>query len=286
MEVETISRYLEHMKDANESSLPPMGEAPEIVFVTDGPVPDSVHDQATKMIHALAERAQRPVIFSRVKILVDTDRPRDERAIVQVVMDVSGELIRAQVSAPTPADALNTLTDRMERRLRKLAERRRDKRRRHPATPEGTWRSGDLPTARPDFYERPREERRVVRRKSFAPDVMVSVTEAIYDLDVLDHRFFLFTDAADGEMSIVYEEDDKVVLRRLSGGLPGDDSSDVADMVNSTPAPELAVEEASDWLDATDAEFVFFRNKDTGEANVLYRRYDGHYGLVEPKMAG
>lgn len=273
------------MKDSNESNLQPAGETPEIVFVTDGPVQDSAHDQATKMIHALSDRAQRPVIFTRVKILVDMDRPSDERAVIQVVMDVSGELIRAQVSAPTPADALNTLSDRMERRLRKLAERLRDTRRRPPATPEGTWRSGDLPTARPDFYERPREDRRVVRRKTFAPDAMISVAEAIYDLDVLDHRFFLFTDAADGKMSVVYEEGDKVMLRRLSGGSPESDSSDVADMVNPTPAPELAIEEASDWLDATDEEFVFFRNKDTGDANVLYRRYDGHYGLVEPKVA-
>ncbi len=273
------------MESDDQSNVQPAGETPEIVFVTDGPVSQSAHEQATKMVHSLSDRAQRPVIFSRVKILVDMDRPPDERTVVQVVMDVSGELIRAQVSAPTPADALNTLSDRMERRLRKLAERRRDTRRRPPATPEGTWRSGDLPTARPDFYERPREDRRVVRRKTFAPDAMVSVAEAIYDLDVLDHRFFLFTDAADGEMSIVYEEGDKVMLRRLSGGTPENDSSNIADMVNPTPAPDLAIEEASEWLDATDEEFVFFRNKDTGEANVLYRRYDGHYGLVEPKVA-
>lgn len=274
------------MKSDHESNVQPAGDTPEIVFVTDGPVSDSVHDQATKMIHALSDKAQRPVIFARVKIAVDTDRPPDERAVVQVVMDVSGELIRAQVSAPTPADALNTLSDRMQRRLRKLAERRRDTRRRPPSTPEGTWRSGDLPTARPGFYERPREERRVVKRKTFAPDAMVSVAEAIYDLDVLDHRFFLFMNATDGEMSIVYEDDDKVMLRRMSGGTPEDDSPEVADMVNPTPAPELAVGEARDWLDATDEEFVFFRNKDTGDANVLYRRYDGHYGLIEPKAAG
>jgi hypothetical protein len=27
---------------------------------------------------------------------------------------------------------------------------------------------------------------------------------------------------------------------------------------------------------------VFFRNHDTGRANVVYRRYDGHYGLIVP----
>ena len=28
--------------------------------------------------------------------------------------------------------------------------------------------------------------------------------------------------------------------------------------------------------------FVFFANSTTGRANVLYRRYDGHYGLIAP----
>lgn len=30
------------------------------------------------------------------------------------------------------------------------------------------------------------------------------------------------------------------------------------------------------------APFVLFRNLETGRANVVYRRYDGHYGLIVP----
>ena len=32
----------------------------------------------------------------------------------------------------------------------------------------------------------------------------------------------------------------------------------------------------------SDEPFLLFRNADTGRGNVLYRRYDGHYGLVTP----
>lgn len=28
--------------------------------------------------------------------------------------------------------------------------------------------------------------------------------------------------------------------------------------------------------------FLFFQNAATGRGNVMYRRYDGHYGLIEP----
>ena len=29
--------------------------------------------------------------------------------------------------------------------------------------------------------------------------------------------------------------------------------------------------------------FVFFENATTGRGNVIYRRYDGHYGLIAPE---
>ena len=35
-------------------------------------------------------------------------------------------------------------------------------------------------------------------------------------------------------------------------------------------------------LDAGDASFVFFADSATGRGNVLYRRHDGHYGLITP----
>ena len=50
-------------------------------------------------------------------------------------------------------------------------------------------------------------------------------------------------------------------------------------------APTLALDEAVEWLDVAGEPFVFFGDRDTGRAKVVYRRYDGHYGLVEPAEA-
>ncbi|MGB2600609.1 MAG: ribosome-associated translation inhibitor RaiA [Candidatus Omnitrophota bacterium] len=45
--------------------------------------------------------------------------------------------------------------------------------------------------------------------------------------------------------------------------------------------PMLA-EEAKLELDVMDQAFIVFKNADTGEVNVIYKRGDGNYGLVEP----
>lgn len=257
-------------------------DSPQIGYMTEGPVPESTRASADSMIDKLSSMSPRPVIFARVKVRVDEERNPDEQAVVQGTLDVSGSLIRAEAAAGTSEQALGILENRLERRLTRLAERREDANERPPFTPEGTWRHGDLPSKRPSFYDRPPEQRQVIRKKTYAPDDQVSVEEALFDLDVLDHRFFLFTDELDGKASIVYEEDDGVFLRKLDGSSHSTDQMRVSIDVNETPAPSITVEDAIDRLNLSDEAFVFFQDAETDLASVLYRRYDGHYGLIVP----
>lgn len=53
-------------------------------------------------------------------------------------------------------------------------------------------------------------------------------------------------------------------------------------MISEQGPPELTVAEAMERLAADRETFVFFVNALTGRGNVIYRRYDGHYGLVTP----
>ena len=41
-------------------------------------------------------------------------------------------------------------------------------------------------------------------------------------------------------------------------------------------------EEAKMELDISEKSFSMFRNADTGEINVIYKRRDGNFGLIEP----
>ncbi len=50
----------------------------------------------------------------------------------------------------------------------------------------------------------------------------------------------------------------------------------------SFPVKPMHVQEAAMQMDLLDHDFFVFTNADTDEVNVVYRRNDGNYGLIEP----
>jgi len=112
-----------------------------------------------------------------------------------------------------------------------------------------------------------------------------TVREAAEDLAALDHDFFLFHDSDTGRDAVLHRRDDG----RL-GLIAARDASPVADgegvllePSRYTEPTDLAV--ARGEMDELDHRFLFFVNATTGRGNVIYLRYDGHYGLIEPSAA-
>ncbi|MGW2372631.1 sigma 54 modulation/S30EA ribosomal C-terminal domain-containing protein [Kitasatospora sp. NPDC001683] len=94
--------------------------------------------------------------------------------------------------------------------------------------------------------------------------------------------FHLFTDAASGRDSVVHRDP-------ADGGYRLATAEPHAEPVPGLPlstfgAPRLAVAEAVARLDLGGLPFVFFTDAATGRGNVLYHRYDGHYGLITPVL--
>jgi putative sigma-54 modulation protein len=50
------------------------------------------------------------------------------------------------------------------------------------------------------------------------------------------------------------------------------------------PVKPMTAEEAALQLELVGHDFFVFQNDESGEINVLYRRRDGGYGLIEPKV--
>jgi putative sigma-54 modulation protein len=46
----------------------------------------------------------------------------------------------------------------------------------------------------------------------------------------------------------------------------------------------LPVDEATEQMELLGHDFFLFVNSERGKANLLYRRKDGDYGLIEPNM--
>ncbi len=69
------------------------------------------------------------------------------------------------------------------------------------------------------------------------------------------------------------------VIEELTGELEGPDT---LVKTKKFPVAVMDVEEAILQMNLLGHEFFMFRNGETGEINVVYRRKDGNYGLLEP----
>jgi putative sigma-54 modulation protein len=53
--------------------------------------------------------------------------------------------------------------------------------------------------------------------------------------------------------------------------------------IKTFPIKPMSVDEAILQLEMLDHDFFVFKDEETGEYNVLYRRKDGNYGLIKPQ---
>jgi ribosome-associated translation inhibitor RaiA len=256
-----------------------------LLYQTTGSVPTQTRVEAEDMMAQFTEAASDSVRFTKIKVKSDDERAPDQHYVVQGTMDVAGKVVRAQAAAATATDALRVVRDRLERRLRRVAGERRRATTRPPSTPSGEWHRGDLVAGRPEFLDRPPEERRVVRRKTYSPIERLSVAEAMFEMEVLDYRFYMFTDAADGKLTIVYEDGDGVAINKIDGSRPDDTTLRPDVSIDETSAPTMDVGKAVSRLNISDRPFLLFRDSSQHRPSVLYRRYDGHYGLISTSSA-
>jgi hypothetical protein len=107
--------------------------------------------------------------------------------------------------------------------------------------------------------------------------------EAAFDMDQLDFDFYLFRDLASGGDALLERvPDGSYRLTRLRPAPNGAGPTSVKLTESGHPVPVLALDEAIERIGAVGERFVLFENAETGRGNVIYRRYDGHYGLIAP----
>ena len=136
-----------------------------------------------------------------------------EPAVVEVTARTKGHHIRAEGAAADHRDAIDVALTRFERQLARYKARLVDRRKRGQPVP--TSANGPAPTvaetrtgeSRPEAATRPGEQPRIVRRKSFELSPMLP-EDAAWQLELLGHDFYLFTNAANGQCAVVYRRRD------------------------------------------------------------------------------
>ena len=108
-----------------------------------------------------------------------------------------------------------------------------------------------------------------------------SIEEALFDLETLDHDFFLFVHDETGAEAVVYRSGPGYGLMQRVRTPEAIDRVEIPLDLGREPAT-TTLEAALAVLDGTDEPFEFFVDSDTGHGAVAYLRYDGDYGLVLP----
>ena len=259
-------------------------EAPFPVEVsTTGDFGDDVVAAAVQTVVRATRLVTAPVLFARVKLGRHADPAVVRPVLAEDLLDVDGDRVRARVSAGDPNEAVDLLERRLHRVLTDLGQHTEWNRPVDVVPEPGEWRHGNLATHRPPWFDRPADERRLVRHKTWTPEEL-TVDEAVSDLELGDLDFSLFRELRTGSDSLIARDPDLGLrLHQLDPDPVALEQLDAPVTLDPGPAPSSTLEAALERLDAGGEPWVFFRDTGSGRGTVVYRRYDGHYGLISPE---
>lgn len=137
----------------------------------------------------------------RVDLSESNARDSSRRMVAQITIYVPKAILRAEERAGDIFAAVDSVMDKMSRRVERYKGRRRSARRAQvPAATAG-------PSEREESLMEDEEYPSIARVKEFEVS-SIFPEDAIEQMELLGHQFFIFVDAADGRLSVVYLRDD------------------------------------------------------------------------------
>lgn len=259
-----------------------------VIRVVRGPVSATDVDYAIEKLTHAARVAGGPVLQLEVRMTQHQDPARVVRAYVEMSADINGRPTRAHAAAPTMHEAIDAAAQRFTQHIERLRDRAAATHER--LADSSTWHHGQALERRPrGYFERPADERELRRRKVFVLPTE-TIDGAVFDLEVMDHDFFMFRTLDTDEVNVVARAGEGYRLFQ-----PHPDASAAVDVVapvivDPAHAPVCSVADARLLLDLEVAEtnhgprMVFFIDGDDGVPAIVYRRRDGHDGLIQASM--
>ena len=170
-------------------------------------ITDAIHEYVHQKISKAANHYQHVTTEIDVHLSVARNPRITTNQTAEVTLFVNGSVIRAEESSENLYASVDLVADKISRQLRKYKEKRQRKaeKRENKARMEVSQLAeeqaliGDLTSNRTP--ELPEE---VVRCKYFAMPPM-TVPEALEQLDLVDHDFYVFQNADTGQINVIYE---------------------------------------------------------------------------------
>jgi ribosome hibernation promoting factor len=161
-------------------------------------VSDSVRRYAEEKLGKLDKILADPTQVE-LELAVEKNPSIADNHVAEATIWTKGPTLRAREAAPDVRASIDQLVDKLERQVRRY----RDKRRRRTKGPSS---NGAIPDVMPVVASE--EEPVIVKTKQFAVKPMTP-EEAVLQLELIGHDFFVFRNADSSEVNVVY--------RRLDG---------------------------------------------------------------------
>ncbi len=123
---------------------------------------------------------------------------KHNQKFIEVTISAGGTLFRSEVGAESFRDALDEAVTNIERQIRKNKTRLSRRLRENPVF---------IPPAAEEYDDLAADEEEIIRTKTFSPKPM-SPEEAILQMNLLGHQFFVFNDDETGDTCVVYTRRD------------------------------------------------------------------------------
>ncbi len=159
-------------------------------------------DRLRDYVEGKAEKFNRylPTIEAvRVDLYTANARDTSRRMVAQMTIHVPRAILRAEERSGDIFAAVDAMMDKMYRQIDRYKGRRQDRR-----APGAETATPPLPEEPPVEVEVPVN---IVRIKEFEVS-SISPTEAIEQMELLGHQFFIFRDGNDGRLSVLYKRED------------------------------------------------------------------------------
>ena len=165
-------------------------------------ITDSLHEYVTQKIEKAVSHFQNMTIEVDVNLSVARNPRINSKQIAEVTIYVNGAVVRAEESSESLYASLDLVADKVARKLRKYKEKRQAQSQAPVKTAEALI---DQPVVSDLIYDRePELPSQVLRTKYFAMPPM-TVQEALEQLELVDHDFYMFLNAATQEINVIYE---------------------------------------------------------------------------------
>jgi ribosome hibernation promoting factor len=159
-------------------------------------VSDRSEEYVRRKIGRLERHLHEPV-EARVELSSENTKNANQRQIVQVTLSQNGTVIRAEERSADMRVAVDAVVDKLDKQIRRYKDKQVRKRR------------IETPSIAEIAVEETQErvEPRVVRTKRFKT-LPMSAEQAVEQMELLGHSFFLFLNEDSDELNVVYRRED------------------------------------------------------------------------------